>query len=301
MFFVASAIPLRGMASVFPFVAGVRHPAQIAGLAVPLIVGLASIGLERVWTWTGRARMFGLESPHLTVAARGIVLIALAATLWKVEHFGSSWLGTERLTKEVESVLRAIEPESTQWVALPFGEHLFVEPAIAAGWKLSPGTMAYRWRDVDPPTALIEAHRYAPPMEGSVLVGRVEGIGVYRNPVAPYAAVFLEDGRAIECAAQAAGGDIDVTCPDHPAGALRVLEHNYPGWKASVEGRPAAVERAAWLTVTAPSGARGFSFRYRPWDVPAGLVGATIGMLAIVWLGLPASAKAALSRRRRGA
>ena len=47
-FLVGSAVLLRWLVETFPGVAGVRHPPQIAGLAVPPILGLAAVGLERV-------------------------------------------------------------------------------------------------------------------------------------------------------------------------------------------------------------------------------------------------------------
>jgi hypothetical protein len=47
-FMVGSADLLRGLVEYFPGVGGVRHPPQIAGLAVPPLLGLAALGLERI-------------------------------------------------------------------------------------------------------------------------------------------------------------------------------------------------------------------------------------------------------------
>jgi uncharacterized membrane protein YfhO len=62
-----------------------------------------------------------------------------------------------------------------------------------------------------------------------------------------------------------------------------VLVDSYdPGWRADVDGRPAAVERAnvAFRGVAVPAGRHRVTLRYRPPAVGMGLVGSLLGLVA---------------------
>jgi uncharacterized membrane protein YfhO len=100
-----------------------------------------------------------------------------------------------------------------------------------------------------------------------------------------YAYVDTGD-HSTPCRANAIGGNIDVDCQNDRAGILIVKENNWSGWYASRDGKPLALADAQWLSVSAPAGQHHYEFRYRPWDVPLGLLLslAGIGLAITLWM-----------------
>ena len=283
----ASATPLEFLVEYFPGLAGIRHVPQIAGLAVPLILGLAAVGLEQVLSWPWPKLSFGLNEWSIRIPASLIVIAILIPNLQSTKQFAQEWIGTDKLTAGVREVISSLKTDNLQWVNPPFGEHFFIEPAIAAGLKLSPGVMTYRWEGREPPTPVLQASRQGPPMEGSEQVDVADGVPVYENPAPPYAAVYLTNGDYVECAAQGEGGFIAVACENEQNGTLRVLENNFSGWQAELDGQNLPLLDSRWLEVQALSGEHNYIFRYQPWDVPLGLGFTALGLVASVWLLVP--------------
>jgi len=98
-----------------------------------------------------------------------------------------------------------------------------------------------------------------------------------------------------------APGQIDLTLSaPAPAGASLVVSENYyPGWTATVDGRPAAVGRADYVLtgVALPAGARNVSLRFTS---PRYVTGLLVSALA-VGLSFAAFAAGLVADRRRGA
>jgi hypothetical protein len=80
------------------------------------------------------------------------------------------------------------------------------------------------------------------------------------------------------------GGYIDVECDSEAAGTLVVYEYSWSGWTARRDGQALMLGPGPWLNVFAPAGTHHYEFRYRPWDVPLGLVLSLAGMVLCVWL-----------------
>jgi hypothetical protein len=151
-------------------------------------------------------------------------------------------------------------------------------------------------------------YRLADPLPRAYLVGRVEvepdSIAVLNRFMAggedPHAVAFVSDGPGLD-------GD-----PERVAGAVRWLEGSnhsvrlevessarallvltdtwYPGWTASVDGRPAPIRRVNWhfKGVYLEPGAHRVRFDYRPRGlVPAAIVSALafVGFIGIVIVG----------------
>jgi hypothetical protein len=89
---------------------------------------------------------------------------------------------------------------------------------------------------------------------------------------------------------------------DAPRPGYLVLDDSqYPGWEASVDGRPAAIRpaNAAFRAVRVPAGAHEVAFRYRPVSVLVGGILSALALIAIV-AGLVFAFARDRMRRRRG-
>lgn len=287
-FLVASAVLLRWLVPVWPGLAGIRNPTQIASLAVPAILGLSAIGLERLlrleWpTLTlshnslGRKAMAGLSLKWLLV-------VPLILGVNQAYRFSHGWLETVELGPGVGTLLEQLRTPSSEWVAQPFGDHLYIESATAMGLKLSPGIMTWYWKDRDPPVPRLEASIGGIPLPGPVeLVGIADGIPIYFRAAEHYAAVQLENGESA-CAASSMGGLIKVTCETQGPGRLVVKENNWDGWRASRDGEEVPLGDSRWLEVEAPQGRHEYVFRYLPWDVPVGITLSALALTLCAWL-----------------
>ncbi len=71
------------------------------------------------------------------------------------------------------------------------------------------------------------------------------------------------------------------------AGWLLLLDTDYPGWEAAVDGSPAPIRRAngAFRAVEVPAGQHVVEFRYRPASLRVGAAGSALSLLALAALG----------------
>lgn len=285
--FLGTLLPLKWLSPYFPFLATLRFAPMVGGLAVPPIVALASLAIDRFWAqknllyaqtvWHWRDQVVG----RWRLDGRFLLTLFLLAALWQGYRFAYSWLYLTKVGPDVTDVLDKLVTEELQWVQSPFGEHLFIEPAIARGLKLSPGIMTWRWRDRGFPLPAIEASRVV--MNSGTQVDEVAGVRIYTHDVT-YAAVRTSQG-SIPCRAQGIGGEITVWCQTEQAGLLWVEENMWPGWQAWQDGTAVPLHQASRLSVDAPAGEHTYQFRYRPWDVWAGLALCLMGTLfcLLIW------------------
>jgi hypothetical protein len=116
-------------------------------------------------------------------------------------------------------------------------------------------------------------------------------VGYEYRPRVPDA--FLAGGRGRVTAERRGAGAIDVRVDARRSGLLVLSEDWFPGWRATVDGRGAAVVRTQGvvLGVRVPTGSHRVSLRYR---VPGFRAGAAISLAALVLL-----VSGALLHRRR--
>jgi hypothetical protein len=292
---IASSMPLAWIVKVIKLdwisqlIGGVRYTSFMAGLAIPPILGLAGIGLDRLLggkAWRLRLGVEGGEvSPSFALDLRWFLLIPLVFAVNQARTFSNLWIGTRTIDPYVPKVLEALQTPGSEWVNVPFGEHFFVTPAVIADLKLSGDFFrTWHWKDRPIPPPLLEANRDGPP-GGMVEKEVVEGIHIHvADPVQEYAAVQHPDGTITACQAQGIGGDIGVLCQTDEGGTLVVEENNWSGWKVSVDGEREDLLEGNWLSVDAPAGSHTYLFRYRPWDVLLGLFFLLAGVAASAWL-----------------
>lgn len=297
---LASAVPLKALAGAVPvpafqnFLYGVRFSPFLTGLAVPPILALAGIGLARVaragwprFTLAVGREPGALRSAHLDL--KWLLIIPLLFALRETYSFGREYIRATRLGDEVAAALDALATPDLQWVNTPFGEWYWAESAAARNLKVSLGTQPWNWAGREPPLPVRELSRAATPPPGMTLGGKVGDLYLYvSGPGREYAALTTAGGLRIPCRAQGVGGNIDITCDSPAGGSLTLLENNWPGWQARIDGKAVPIGRATFITVPLPAGAQSVALRYRPFDAFLGLAFMLIGVALALYLWLNA-------------
>ena len=280
-FWIASADPFRVLAQLAPTtwlaeqLVGIRNPALIAGLAIPAILGLAALGLERLLNELPQVRLLAERTWVLDTAL--LVVLPLTLALADAHHFNAGWIKMAKLEPEIFELLHALQTPDLQWTNPPYGEHVYIEPGIGMGLKMSYGIRAWNWRDHDaPPPAREASLRGEPP--GMARDPQAGILPIYTAAGREYAAVAHADGARTVCAARGIGGDIDVTCDTAQPGVLTVRENNWEGWSAQVNGQTLRWLPGQWLAIELPPGKQTIQLRYRPWDVPLGFLLCSAGI-----------------------
>jgi hypothetical protein len=272
-FLVGSAILLKLLVPIWPAVAGVRHSPQITGLAIPFILGIAAFGLDRLlkveWAipWLTHPKL----SSNGSWLNKWLVILPLIYSLQSCAHFASHWLGTTHLYDDTYITLEHFKTNDLQWINPPFGEHQYVEPAIAMGMKLSPGILTWNWRDRIRPFAWMDAVRLAKSSPAF-------SVTFTNHPENQYASIESNNEISI-CQATGSGGYIEVQCDSAEPGLLSVQENMWTGWHAWMDGNKVDLVGDERLMVHTPAGKHTIIFRYLPWDVPVGLLMFFLGML----------------------
>lgn len=292
VYLCASAFTLRSLRLILPdYVARVRYITVSSGLAVPLVLALAAWGLDMVWRrLKGRGTLLlRLSRSHRSYSALSLVILPVLVYAVYVAHdFSATWLYIVEVPENVRIWIDRLRTDSAQWVSPPFGEHFWTPPALEAGLKVTQMVSPWGWEGRSYPEAYRELIRDT-------------GITMQEHSEQQYASVSTSTGT-MACHAEAVGGHIDVVCTTHAPGVLTVKENNWTGWYAWHNGSRIPIDRESdWLTVDAPAGKNHFAFRYRPWDVPLGVVLSSVGVFLCVLLWLsPVNALSGLLPRSLG-
>jgi hypothetical protein len=289
-FCVGSAIPLKQLLTIMPRLDTIRHASLMAGLAVPPILGLAAYGLHHLLAlrWP---RLYVQFQPRASGSTSGISLgwvlaVPLFLSLRTVYQHSQGWFATGDQAR-VYTDVQNLKTPTLQWVAVPFGEHLWIEPAMDQGLKVTQAVWPWRIKNAPPPQPALEAARNEPLTPGQ-LASTFDGISTYLHPDRSYAYVMAGE-VAGPCDASGGGGDLVVRCSQQTSGQLIVQENAFPGWRAWRDQTPVSLLRDQWLKVEAPAGEHVYQFRYLPWEVPVGflmtLLG--IGLCIFFWVRAP--------------
>jgi hypothetical protein len=299
---VSSASILKIIFKITPTIAAmVRFPAYITGLAVPLILGLAAWGIDRIlrYDWPSKllSPSYKPKFPGLLRVISGvIVLLVLSISVVFTYQFSQHWLYTVKQSPGPYRVIDAAQTPDSQWVSMPHGEHFWAALAADAGLKLTNQFRPSRWKERQIPEAFIEGDRRGPRTGNPGYLGQIDGISLTEIPENTYAAVYTGYGR-IPCQAKARGGYIDVTCENDKPGVLMVQENLWSGWQVKYDGLRVnmadpdwqdsvfpMIEGGPWLATFAPAGLHQYEFRYRPWDIWVGLLLTVGGIGLALWM-----------------
>lgn len=267
------------------FMAGIQNPSLIAGLAVPLILGLAAWGLDLLLKLQWPKLTADLATGHTLSINTSWIFLAFPL-LWAIlsaGELGQPWLSLVPEKPNLDRVLRAMEPETAQWIAPPFGENFWNPVALQSGLKLTRALRPWWWKGREKPSPYIEGTRDPTAPKDPAYIETVDDIHLLLHPENEYAFVEAAD-RPIPCQATALGGQIDVTCQNKVDGTLVVREYTWTGWRAYRDGERVPLDEGPWLSVSAPAGEHHYAFRYRPWDVWAGLLSTLGGIGWAIWL-----------------
>jgi hypothetical protein len=283
MFWFASAAPMRALSHIFPGLATLRHTPIFASLAVPAILGCSGYALHHLLRLGSRGALPSRVRSSYSWwrwPAIGVVAIGLIVSLKRVADFALYPLAT--VDRAVGNSLISQWEIRDQWVAFPWGEHLWVEMGIDLRMKVTGVATPWWWDQRPAPDPYLEVTRYPTRFSG-FQEGSIRGIPVFKHPDNAYATVISGD-RPSPCEASANGGDITVTCITERSGVLIVRENSWNGWRATEDGNPIPLIEGRWLSVQARPGSHNYRFEYRPWDAGIGASLSTIGLLAVALL-----------------
>jgi hypothetical protein len=284
VFFFSSSTGMQALDKVVPNIApNIRHPSLIAGIAVPLILGLAAWGLDLILhaDWL-KLRLSIKRMPDLDVNA--IYLIAAIPLLLSIRaayDFAEKYYWMNPLPAEYEPSMALLTTGSAEWVAPPFGEYGWYPMTLGRGMKLGNTFRPWRWKNRESPPYYVEGTRDPVGLESPDYVGTYSGVNWMVHRENRYAKVLLPSGDQVACAAVSQGGNIDVDCQTSADGVLVITENSTVDWRAEIDSAGASLLPGQWLSVPAPAGTHHYSFRYRPWDVWVGL---TLGLLGVILL-----------------
>jgi hypothetical protein len=289
LFVAASAISLKWIANIYPAIAGIRHPSQISGLVIPLLLGLSAYGLDSLknikWPEIPLLHEKKIPAQYLQIFFHLLLLIPLFWALKSAYIFSTYWIYTCEKKPAVYEMVNALKTPSLAWVNPPFGEHTYIEPAIKSGLKLSPGVMTWKWKNRPFPIARLEADRIGQPPGNPDIVNYVLDVPIYQRDNEIYAAVRA-GGEIYPCIATGTGGQIFIECNAGQDGTLIVQENMWTGWTAWVDEKRIDLDESQYLQVIAPAGKHIYTFRYLPWDVPIGIFISVTGIVLCLWIWL---------------
>jgi len=279
---ISSGDALKLFSIIWKGAGGIRHPTQIAGLTIPLILGFSSIGLNKLlqqdWPIIDLRFPENKEVKTLSLKTEWLIIIPLIFSLYQGYQFTKHWMVTHKMDPQVFHILEELKTDSLQWVQPPFGEHFYIEPAIRQGLKISPGIMTWRWANRPFPEAYLEASYSGVPEGTSSVIATINTISIYTRPTQDYA-VISDASQQSPCRAEGSGGYIEVYCHSDFSGQLTIKENNWKGWKAWRDGKKVSIVGNPWMIIDAPSGNHEYVLRYRPWDVPLSIGLSMVGIL----------------------
>ena len=265
-----------------PFLTKICSMGGSSSLMVPPILVMAAWGLDR---------LFDLKWPKVTlgdnqkdektksISVKWLILIpVLVLSFTNIIPFDKNYLGVSKneIPPDEFAYTQVNDP---QWVDPPAN---WLPTLLNEDRKIIMWDRHVIWKDRQRLAGYIGFTNN--PDSDSQVVAQMTDFDVIRRPNELYASIKTDDNYIIKCAAVSMGGDINVTCNAPSKGKLTVLDYQYSGWYAWVDGRPQSLLGGDWLSVNALSGKHTYTFRYYPWDVYLGALLSLIGVGVVIWL-----------------
>lgn len=268
-----------------------RSSPVIAGLAVLPILALGAIGVDRLYAKLGINLQVALQGAGSTrpfvLRLNWLLVLPLVWSVLNTAQATQIWLASVPYFDAIPHVVNALVTPTLQWVQPPFGESAYLVPSMERGLKVSKYPFGWGWKDRPAPLALLYAESKWVP-EATTAVGPIDGadgVTLFRSsPNQEYALIRDETGTATTCGATGNAGDIDVECNAEKPGTLTLMENNWSGWSATVDGTPAPLLADSHLGVQVPAGKHEIQFRFRPLDGILGFLLFGAGLFLCVFL-----------------
>jgi hypothetical protein len=283
-FFLSSSNGTRLLARLLPSVAAMlRYPSLGAGLAIPLILGLAAVGLDAlIQSDVMRFRVASLSGKNTVVQGWYLLLaVPLLFSLKSAYNLARVYLDIRPVQGFYRESLPLLTSEPTQWVATPVGDFAWYAVTQPRGILLANSFRPWGWIGREPVLPYFEGSYSQDITSDPDYIGTIAGVHWLVHPQNEFAFVDTAS-QQIPCRAQVRGGNIDVECTSETSGTLVVRQYALSGWTARRDGVPAQLVEGQWLSTEAPAGQHSYAFRYQPWDAPAGVALGAVGtMMAI--------------------
>ncbi len=268
-----------------------RYPARLMapgalGIAILAALGWEWIAARVTWRWLALAVVAAIAVDGLVRAAP--LLESVPFSPHPVPHAGiigrdakflrlseSSWMDQNAW---IEGYLNLYDRRFDAYTAAPLVNARYLalyDDVVRTGKVELLDTMSIGY--------VLASRRLPPPF---VLVERVRGVAVYRNPlVLPMAYFQGDDGRYSPVTfASFTTSSAHVVVDVRSSGVVILTQQDAPGWEVAVEGVPTDATlrvNGVFRGVRVPKGRHGVDWTYRPWPLRAG-AGCTF--LAVVWL-----------------
>lgn len=265
-----------------PFLDKLCSMSDSSSLMVPPLLVMAAWGLDRLFDvkWPrlslGDGQKDGKEK---SISIKWLILIpVLVLSFTNIIPFDKNYLGVHLNSIQADEFAYA-QINEVQWVGVPANW----QPTLLDEYrKVIMWDRHVIWKNRQRLAGYIEFT--SNPDDTMQIVAKLKDFDVVRRPDELYATVITGDNSIIKCVAASLGGNINVTCNTPSQGILTVLDYQYNGWYAWVDGKSHSLLAGDWLSVNALPGNHTYTFRYRPWDVYLGALLSLIGVCMVIWL-----------------
>lgn len=258
----------------------IRYPPLVAGLLVPLILGMSAISVDRLLQITWPKLSIDLKKgSKLQLPLLWLVLaLPLSLNLRHAYRFGQNWLVVAKIYPDIQRLGSAIPNAGSVWVQPPVDSHQWSLELIEDGHKVTNVFRPWHWKYRSFPPPSFQAFSPQDEILSGDIITMVDEIRVVEHSEAHYAAVLSQIDGVVPCSAQSIGGHINVYCSTQSPGRLIIHENSFPGWVVYRDEERVQLNRNTFLEVDAPPGEHTYNFRYRPFDV---LIGACLTFAGI--------------------
>jgi hypothetical protein len=269
------------LAPYMPFLAKLGAMGVASSMMVPPILVMAAWGLDRILdlNWPKIIKHHNqTRVKNEPVSIKLFIIIPILILSFKnIIPFDRSYLHVHRVDISTEELAYA-KTNDAQWVNPPDD---WIPILLGENRKIIMWGRHVTWKDRQRLAGYIGFINN--PDNTVEIISQEKDFSVIRRPEEFYATVKSGD-NVYKCNATSYGGIIDVTCDSPTNGVLTVLEYQFTGWYAWVDGVPSPINDGDWLGVNAPAGKHTYSFRYRPWDVYLGGFFTLLGIGLVIWL-----------------